>query len=161
MFVVFLPASSIDSIVIPSITTLAAALPKRQPGKQGSGKYSVAITYIGGECITLGGDWEELGRDLLPTRCVLRSKETDEVLHEVHGYLDPFRSTACVSFPLFNPMSATTEVDLEVADNELLLEFEVQDRRNVSFCKIPMPVAEIAVFEGVGEGAPLRMKGKM
>eukprot|EP00392_Amoebophrya_sp_AT5.2_P007633 g7648.t1 len=148
--------------VWPSARTLfLLTLPKRQPGKQGSGKYSVAITYIGGECITLGGDWEELGRDLLPTRCVLRSKETDEVLHEVHGYLDPFRSTACVSFPLFNPMSATTEVDLEVADNELLLEFEVQDRRNVSFCAIPMPVAEIAVFEGVGEGAPLRMKGKM
>ena len=122
---------------------------------------SLLVTYVADSLIVLGGDWEELGRSVLPTRLVARDLETGTEICEVHGFLTPdemLRANpgrgreltpgvggedlyCCKSFGLGDIPAAQLE-------KGFVLEFEVEDAAAITFCDVVMPVAEIAIVAG-------------
>ncbi|CAD7962095.1 unnamed protein product [Amoebophrya sp. A120] len=168
-------------------TAATTSVDNRAPGEEVSNKkgimpktsLSLAITYIGKDAITLGGDWEELGRDTLPTRCVLKRvgaagrkndqkttgssadnsgqqvledhEEQLEVVSILHDFLE-LETTTTITCKL---PDSIFEDEINQSDDigskkQFLIEMEVKNTKDISFCAIPMPIAEIAVVEVVG-----------
>ena len=109
---------------------VAAALrfPLPEVGYRG-GPLHVRFTYVGSAEVVQGGDWEELDRQLLPTRLMANGVE-------VHGLLPPPKSTETMEFTI-------PEAALTTDCAELVLSFEVADPAAVMFCRTPFPVAEL------------------
>ena len=108
--------------------------------KQQDGAHDVlavlSVTYMDSKSIVPGGDWEEIGRDSMPTRAVLRDVNTNEMLHVVHDFMPAPANTSTFSFSFRMPKSVWEL-------NTALLEFEVEDRSQLSFVQVNLPIAEI------------------
>lgn len=113
---------------------------KRTVLKQQDGESDVravmSVTYMDSKSIVPGGDWEEIGRDSMPTRAVLRDVNTNELLHVVHDFTPAPADTMTYSFPFSMPRAVWER-------NTALLEFEVEDRSQLSFVQVNVPIAEI------------------
>ncbi|CAD7968262.1 unnamed protein product [Amoebophrya sp. A25] len=128
------------------------------------------ITYMGSEAVPLGGDWEELGRETLPTRCVLKTLTTscsDATTTSsnntivLHDFIDPPPKETRQHGPFSLPSSVAEDLLLGRAgggesgapknSRKFLLEFEVRNRKDITFCAVPMPVAELTLVVGEGD----------
>ena len=114
----------------------------------------LAVTYIADSLITLGGDWEELGRTILPTRVVARSIKDGRELSELHSFCKPqdvYKPDGIIS-DSDSAFAHVAYLDLSQIPEEhlqsgFILHWQVPDSSLITFCDIIAPIAELAILK--------------
>ena len=87
----------------------------------------------------------------LHARAVLRDAATNELLGVVHDLQEPQAENRVMEFSMEEfPVGRgmiTDAVKLggDAETGVCLLEFEVEDRERITFCRVPIPIAEITI----------------